>query len=442
MAHQLETSPAEALARNPELRKRFIESLSQEEAYQLEYEWNRFWARPKQVMPPGDWRVWLILAGRGFGKSKTGAQTVRYKVERGEAGRIALIGETAADARDVMVEGESGILASSPPWFRPKYEPSKRRLTWPNGAIATTYSADDPEQLRGPQHDFAWGDEAAKWRYAQECNDQLMFGLRLGADPRAVLTTTPKPIPLLKEMLRDPLVVVTKGSTFENRGNLAPKFLDSILRKYEGTRLGRQELEAELLDDAPGALWKREALEADRVLKAPELERIVVAIDPSVSATSEEAETGIVVAGRGVDGHGYILDDGTLVRPTPEEWANKAVNLYTLHEADRVIGEVNNGGDLVEMAIRAVDRNVSFKQVRASRGKAVRAEPIAALYEQHRVHHVGTFAALEDQQCQWEPGVSTWSPNRVDALVWALTELMLGDSFDGEGAIHIRSNRR
>lgn len=393
-------------------------------------------------MPPGDWRYWLVLAGRGFGKTKIGAQTVRYKVERGEAGRIALVGETAADARDVMVEGESGILASCPPWFRPKYEPSKRRVTWPNGAIATTYSADDPEQLRGPQHDFAWGDELAKWRYAQDCFDQLSFGLRLGSDPRALFTTTPKPIPVLKELIRDPLSHLTKGSTFENRGNLAPKFLDAILKKYQGTRLGRQELEAELLDDAPGALWKREQLDADRVLAAPELERIVVAIDPSVSAESEEAETGIVAAGRGTDGHAYVLSDLSLVRPTPEEWANAAINEYRLRDADRIVGEVNNGGDLVEMAIRAVNRNVSFKQVRASRGKAVRAEPVAALYEQHRVHHVGSFAKLEDELCQWEPGVSMWSPNRLDALVWALTELMLGDNFEGGGAIRIRSTRR
>lgn len=393
-------------------------------------------------MPPGDWRYWLVLAGRGFGKSKCGAQACRYKVERGEAGRIALIGETAADARDVMVEGESGILASSPPWFRPKYEPSKRRLTWPNGAIATTYSADDPEQLRGPQHDFAWGDELAKWRYADDCFDQMSFGLRLGNDPRAIFTTTPKPIPLLKQLIADPLCHVTKGSTFENRGNLAPKFLDAILKKYAGTRLGRQELEAELLDDAPGALWKRQAMiENLRVIKPPTLIRIVVAVDPSVSSDSEEAETGIIAAGLGDDGHGYVLGDATLQRPTPEQWGSAVATLYYSHQADRVLGEVNNGGDLVESNIRAIDPNISFKQVRASRGKAVRAEPIAAFAEQGRIHHVGTFASLEDQLCQWEPGVSTWSPNRLDALVWAFTELMLEPQLTESKSLHIRSRR-
>jgi phage terminase large subunit-like protein len=267
------------------------------------------------------------------------------------------------------------------------------------------------------------------------------MGLRLGENPRAVITTTPKPITLLKDMLRDsqlnpeqkePLVYVTRGTTYENRGNLAPKFLAVILRKYEGTRLGRQELDAEMLDDAPGALWQRTQIDADRVTKVPELVRIVIAIDPSVSSDSDEAETGIIAAGLGTDGHGYILGDGSMIKPTPEQWAMSAITLFNTNHADRVIGEVNNGGDLVEANVAAVAKSLTppqripFKQVRASRGKQVRAEPISSFYEQHRVHHVGSFPLLEDQLCQWEPGVSTWSPNRLDALVWALTELMFG----------------
>jgi phage terminase large subunit-like protein len=425
-------SLAERLALDPQAKAEFLAALTEDEARGLAYDWG-FWARPKQIEPAGNWRFWLILAGRGFGKTRTGAQTTNARVERGQAARVALVAETAADARDVMVEGESGILASAPPWFRPKYEPSKRRLTWPNGAVATTYSADEPDQLRGPQHDFAWADELAKWRYP-DAWDQLCFGLRLGDDPRAVVTTTPRPTPIVKALIADPLCVTVRGSTLENRANVARQWLADILRKYEGTRLGRQELDAEILDDAPGALWKREQIDADRVHAFPSLLRIVVAIDPSVSSDAEESETGIVVAGLGEDGHAYVLADGSLVRPTPEEWGASAIALYNTHQADRVVGEVNNGGDLVEANIRAVarDQSIAFKQVRASRGKQVRAEPIAALYEQHRVHHVGLLPILEDQLCQWEPGMSAWSPNRLDALVWALTELDLGGGIGGE----------
>lgn len=274
--------------------QRILASLGPKEAETLKHEW-RFWARPKQLPPEDDqWQFWMVLAGRGFGKTRLGAQWIIEQAEKHGARRIALVAETAADARDVMVEGDSGILACSPPWFMPRYEPSKRRLTWPNGARATTYSADVPGQLRGPQHDCAWADELAKWRY-DDAWDQLSFGLRLGKNPRAVITTTPRPTKLVKTLVKDPLCRVTRGSTTENRSNLAPQFLNAILKKYNGTRLGRQELEAEILDDAPGALWNRENLDRDRVSSAPELTRIVVAIDPSVSSDSEEAETGIVV---------------------------------------------------------------------------------------------------------------------------------------------------
>jgi len=365
------------------------------------------------------------MAGRGYGKTRIGAEWVIDQVQNYGRRRIALVAETVSDARDVMVEGESGILAYSPPWFKPIYEPSKRRLTWPNGARATTYTAEKPDQLRGPQHDAAWVDELAKWQFAKEAWDQLLFGLRSGNNPRAVITTTPRPIPLIKELIGDPLCRTTRGSTRENEANLARQFLEAILKKYQGTRLGRQELEAEILDDAPGSLWKRERLERLREAKPPGFVRIVVAIDPSVSSDSAEAETGIVAAGLGTDGLGYVLADASLERPTPEQWGSESIATYRKLKADRIIGEANNGGDLVEANIRAVDKNVSFKKVHAARGKQARAEPISSLYEQGRIKHVGMFPLLEDQMCQWEPGVSTWSPNRVDALVWALTELML-----------------
>ncbi len=377
-------------------------------------------------MPPeGKWTVWLVMAGRGFGKSRIGAEWVRGLVEMGKAKRIALVGETAADARDVMVEGESGLLSIYPPGKRPRYESSKRRLTWSNGAIATTYSAEEPDQLRGPQHDGAWCDEIAKWRYP-DAWDQLMFGLRLGDDPRCVATTTPRPVKLIKELLADPSTVVTRGSTYENLANLAPSFAQKIIRKYEGTRLGRQELNAEVLEDVAGALWNRAMLDALRVKAAPFLARIVVAIDPAVSSGEDADETGIVAAGVGSEGHAYVLSDGS-GRYTPEGWAKEAVAMYRRFRADRVVGEVNNGGDMVEATLRVIDPGVSYRAVRASRGKVVRAEPIAALYEQGRVHHVGAFAQLEDQMCAFTTDFDRraygYSPDRVDALVWALTEL-------------------
>jgi len=436
----LERSLAETLALNPKLKTEFIASLSEEEARALEYDWS-FWGRPKQQEPPGDWWYWLILAGRGFGKSRTGGEWVNLRANSG-ARRIALVGETAADVRDVMVEGPSGVIAVAPPWNRPRYEPSKRRLTWPNGCVAITYSAETPDQLRGPEHDSAWCDELAKWKYPDSW-DQLLFGMRRpDMLPRVLVTTTPRPTPIIKALVKDPLTHVTRGSTYENRGNLSPAFMQKIREKYEGTRLGRQELDAEILDDAPGALWKRkEMIEDLRVSKFPTLHRIVVAIDPSVSAESAAAETGIVTVGLGSDGHAYVLEDATVEQPTPQQWGSAAVASYHKHEADCVVGEVNNGGDLVESNVSTIDSRVAFRQVRATRGKHVRAEPIASLYEQKKVHHVGSFPKMEDQMCQWEPGVSTWSPNRVDALVWGLTELMLGPEPDTSPPIRIKSSR-
>jgi phage terminase large subunit-like protein len=321
-----------------------------------------------------------------------------------------------------MIEGESGILAICPPDERPEYRISKRRLEWPNGAWSLIFTADEPERLRGKQHMKLWADELASWRY-QEAWDQAMFGLRLGDNPQACVTTTPKPMKILKDLLGRDDTVVARGSTYENRANLAAGFFTDIIRQYEGTRLGRQELLAEILDDVPGALWTRALLDDHRRGDLPDLKRVVIAIDPAVTATDDSDETGILVAGVDRAGEGYVFDDLS-GRYSPDGWARRVSYAYHHREADRAVAEVNNGGDLVEATLRTVDKAISYKAVRATRGKYTRAEPIAALYEQGRVHHVGTFPELEDQMCTWVPGEK--SPDRLDALVWALTELMLG----------------
>jgi phage terminase large subunit-like protein len=320
-----------------------------------------------------------------------------------------------------MVEGESGILAISPPDNMPTYEPSKRRLTWPNGAIATTFTADEPSLLRGPQHDRAWCDELASWRYL-EAWDNLMLGLRLGANPQCIVTTTPKPRRLLREIAKAPTTYVTQGSTYDNQENLAEGFFRDIVAKYEGTTVGRQEIYAELLDEMPGALWTRALIDANRVREAPSLRRVVVAVDPAVTATEESDETGICVAGLGENKDWYVLEDLS-GRWTPDTWAKRAVASYDKWKADRIIGEANNGGDLVEATIRTVSPTVAYTKVHASRGKRARAEPIAALDEQGRVHHVGVFPELEDEMCSWVSTSNDPSPSRMDARVWALTEL-------------------
>lgn len=408
-----------------------LADLTDKEAEALLYDWN-FWARPNQLPPPGDWFVWLLRSGRGFGKTRTGAEWVRAEIESGRRRRIALVGQSKADVRDTMIElGDSALLNVCPPWNRPVYESTKRRVVWPNGGVAIAYSGDEPDQLRGPQHDGAWVDELAKFRYPQGTWDNLELGLRLGSKPQAVVTSTPRPIPIIKRLLSDTAVVEVRGSTYENVGNLSPRFFERVRRLYEGTRLGRQELYGEVLDDVPGALWQRDSIERGRVRQHPQLLRVVVAVDPEASSEEGSAETGIVVAGRGADGHGYVLDDRSL-QATPHGWASAAVTAYHLHHADRVIGEVNNGGEMVGYTVATVDPRVPFKAVHASRGKAARAEPVAALYEQGRVHHVGCFAELEDQMCSWLPGEK--SPDRMDALVWALTELFL-EPEDVEGLV-------
>lgn len=401
-----------------------IKNLSEKEAESLLYDWE-FWARPKQLPPDWEWYIWLLLSGRGGGKTRTGVELVRKWAWEGFS-PIALVGQTKADVRDTMVEvGDSAILKICPPWFQPDYESSKRRLTFPNGVLAIIYSGDEPEQLRGPQHQKAWVDELAKFKYPQEAWDNLMFGLRIGEKPQAVVTTTPKPIKVIKGLIADKRTAVTQGHTLENQDNLAPDFLKYILRKYEGTRLGRQELAGEVLDDNPDALWQRDQIESLRVTEHPDLARIVVAIDPAVSTGEESSETGIIVAGIAPHMgamHGYILADLT-IKGTPKQWATAAVTGYHSNQADRVIGEVNNGGDMVESTVKTIDKDIPFKQVHASKGKYTRAEPVSALYEQGRIHHVGFFPDLEDQLCEWVPG--DVSPDRLDALVWAITELML-----------------
>jgi phage terminase large subunit-like protein len=400
-----------------------VGSLSEAEAEALRFDWS-FWGRPNQHAPEGEWANWLILAGRGFGKTRIGAEMVRHWVR--DFALVNLIGATAADARDIMIEGESGILALCPRHERPLYLPSKRRLEWRNGARSLIFTADEPERLRGKQHMKLWADELASWR-RPEAFGQAMLGLRLGALPQVVITTTPKPVKLLRELIASPETVLTRGSTYDNRANLAPRFFEGIIRRYEGTRIGRQELNAELLDDVEGALWSSTMIDNARVLQAPDMVRIVVAIDPATTSGEDSDETGIVVAGRGVDGHAYVFSDLSC-RLSSNGWGHRAVNAYREFGADRIVAEVNNGGDLVEDVLRVIDRNVSCKAVHASRGKVVRAEPISALYEQQRVHHVGLFGELETQMCSFVPDHLDGSPDRVDALVWALTELMLGSS--------------
>ncbi len=344
--------------------------------------------------------------------------------------RMAIVGLTAADARDVIVEGESGILAVHPPDFRPLYEPSKRRLTWPNGAIATCYNASEPDQLRGPQHSGAYVDEYAKFPNAQDLWDQLKFTLRLGSDPRVVITTTPRPIPAIKRLIADSGTVTTRGKTMDNRTNLAPGFVDGLLERYSGTRLGRQEIDGEIVDEVTGALWTRAVLDANRISpdNMPQMSRVVVAVDPSGTDGKDDDgdDIGIVVVGRGVDGRGYVLEDCTC-KLSPEGWGRMAVTAYHRWKADRIVAETNFGGAMVKYVIKQIDASVPFKEVSASRGKAVRAEPISALYEQGRAGHVGSHEMLEDEMVLMTPAgfVGEGSPNRVDAMVWGFTEAML-----------------
>jgi predicted phage terminase large subunit-like protein len=385
-------------------------------------EWFATSARPSQRPPAGEWRTWLILAGRGWGKSRTGAEWLRSIKD--SAPRMGIVAPTFADARDTCIEGESGLRSICNRGEIARWNRSMGELEFGNGARVKLFSGDQPDRLRGPQHYALWYDELAAFKYAQAAWDMGMFGLRLGDNPRCIVTTTPRPIPLIRRLLKDTATHVTTGSTYENRDNLAPAFFADIVSRYEGTRLGRQELNAELLEDVEGALWTRDALERDRATDAGELARIVVGVDPKVNATAE-SETGIIVAAQGKDKRLYVLDDAS-INGTPEQWARQVVATFRKWRADRVVVERNQGGDMVAAVLRAVDANLPIREVYATRGKWTRAEPIAALYEQGKVRHVGAFPKLEDQLCTWLPGED--SPDRLDAMVWALTDLSAGVS--------------
>ena len=421
--------------------------LSTVESTEIEYQWP-LWARQGQLEPDDPWHIWLLLAGRGFGKTRTGAEWVRARVESGASRRIALVARTPHEVRDIMIQGDSGILSVCPPWNTPVWESSKRRLTWPNGAMAFAFSSYEPDQLRGPQFDAAWCDELASWQYPRLTWDNLAFGLRLGTNPKCVVTTTPKPIELLRELATRADVEITEGSSYDNSQNLPPGFIQAIAGRYEGTNTGQQEIYAQLLKEADGALWKREWIDDHRIQTGSDLQDMymkAVAIDPAVTFDPNRSdETGIIVAGISNDGraldhdkrywapngltpdhekHYWVLEDASGVM-TPDAWANRAVELFHKHEADFITGETNQGGALIETVLRHAPGGqlIRFEGVHATQGKRARAEPVSAIYEQGRAHHVGEFDQLEDQMCGWTPQSSD-SPDRMDALVWAINGL-------------------
>jgi len=390
---------------------------------QEKYNWLKT-ARPNQLPPKHNWTTWLILAGRGFGKTRTGAETIRNWIETGKCKRVALIGHTEFDVHHVMINGESGLISVFPDHEKPVYETSLRRVTFSNGAIAQVFSSEAYENLRGPQFDGAWVDEFAKFRYGQETWDQLMFSLRLGSHPQVVVTTTPRPTPFIKKLMSNPTTAISKGTTFENSHNLATSFLDQVKHQYGNTNLGRQELYGDLLKTRDGALWSYPQIEKARRPNTPELQRIVISIDPALTHHKSSDETGIIVCGRCAQGHGYVLADLS-GKYAPTQWAKQAVQAFHEYKADRIIAETNAGGDLISHMLKSEDPYISFKTVYAKKGKALRAEPIAALYEQNKIFHCGlNLSQLEDQMCSYIP-TSRPSPDRLDALVWGLSELFL-----------------
>lgn len=421
----------------------FLDALSDGELIALPYIFE-LWALDHQIPPEGDWRAWVVMGGRGAGKTRAGAEWVRAQVEgsrpldAGRCNRLALVGETIDQVRDVMVFGESGILACSPPDRRPEWQATRKRLVWPNGATAQAFSAHDPEGLRGPQFDGAWVDELAKWKKARETWDMLQFGLRLGEDPRVCVTTTPRNVGVLKDLIGSDSTVVTSAPTEANAAYLAEGFLDEVRARYAGTRLGRQELDGVLVDTAEDALWSPVMLEACRLDTVPDLDRIVVAVDPPVTGHAGSDECGIIVVGAVTQGpvqdwRAYVLADASVTAASPATWARAAIRAMEQWGAERLVAEVNQGGDLVEQVIRQIDPLVPFKAVHAGRSKGARAEPVAALYEQGRVHHVRDvrgLCTLEDQMCAMTARgfEGRGSPDRVDALVWALTDLIITPS--------------
>lgn len=434
-------SDAERLAElSQEEQDEVLDEYTDEELEALNTDWE-FWARKNQLIKnivDKQWYVWLILAGRGWGKTRTGAETVTEWIEDGYK-RIALVGQTKKDVRDVMIDGESGLIACAKPWNRPRLIYNRGVLIYPNGAVCFIYSDEAPEALRGPQFEKSWVDELAKFKSLGDPEksawENLEMGMRLGDNPQVIVTTTPKNKKVIKELIKDAMTTVTRGATYENIKNLASSFVRRIVNKYEGTRLARQELYAEVLEDVEGALWNLDMIEKHRIVDyegqesmLPEFVRIVVGADPAVTNNAGSDETGIIVAALGTDGHGYILDDVS-IKASVNGWAKEIVKAYHDNEADLIIGEVNNGGDLIEMNIRLVDDTVAYKAVHASRGKQTRAEPVVNLYEQGRIHHYGMLPKAEDEMTSWVPGQGK-SPNRVDALVWAITELMLNSTYD------------
>jgi len=422
---------------SPRERITFLAELNSGKLERWSHDWPQFahWHQqpPADAQGGGAWRTWLILGGRGAGKTRAGAQWVRA-LALGElsyavaGGRIALIGESEHEVREVMIEGVSGLLAVHQPHERPVWIPSRRRVEWKNGTVAQTFSADDPESLRGPQFHAAWADELAKWRHAETAFEVLQFGLRLGEHPRQVITTTPRPIALLKQLIADPATALTRTGTQANARHLSAAFLEHVLERYAGTRVGRQEIDGEIVEDRADALWSRALIEACRVDAAPPLQRIVVAVDPPASTGKRADACGLVAAGRAADGTVYVVADDTVAGLSPAGWAAKAIALWHRLEADALIVEVNQGGDMVRAVIGEADRTVPVVPVRATRGKWLRAEPVAALYERGKVKHVGAFPALEDEMCDFAvDGLSSGrSPDRLDALVWALSSLTFG----------------
>jgi phage terminase large subunit-like protein len=418
----------------------FLASLTDAEAGALPYLFE-FWAMPHQVPPRTDWHTWVVMGGRGAGKTRAGAEWVRSQVEGarpcdpGRARRVALVAETIDQAREVMVFGESGIMACTPADRRPVWNAGRKMLVWPNGAVAQLFSAHEPESLRGPQFDTVWADEVAKWKRGEEAWEMVQFCLRLGDDPRACVTTTPRNAPVLKTLLAQPSTAMTHAPTKANRANLADRFLEEVQNRFAGTRLGQQELEGVLLPDAEGSLWTTGALDACHYEALPALTRIIVAVDPPATGHAGSDDCGIVVAGVVTDGppqtwRAFVIEDATVSAASPQAWAEAAVDAYRRHGADRLVAEVNQGGAMVEAVVRSVDPLVSFSPVRAIRGKTARAEPVAALYEQGRVRHARGMTKLEDQMClMTRTGFAgRGSPDRVDALVWALHELMVAPS--------------
>ena len=430
------TSVFEWLASEDEsVRERVARSLNQQERNEWKFHWE-LQARSSQLEPPGDWHTWLVLAGRGFGKTRAGAEWVRMIAEGNSEARIALVSSSLGEARSVMVEGESGILSCCPDGRKPSFEASLRRLRFPNGAQAHLYSANEPESLRGPQFSHAWCDEIGKWpisnNRATRAWDNLLMGLRLGSDPRIAVTTTPRAVPIIQRLLKAEVeggVVISRGSTHDNLANLPSKFLNAIDTEFGGTQLARQEIAGEMLNDLEGTLWPRETLERARETKiTSQMQRVVVAVDPPISSSGDEC--GIIVAGIDENGIGCVLADCSVSQAKPNVWAEAVANAAAHWAADRVIAEANQGGAMVESVLRAADAALPIKLVHASRGKIARAEPVAALYEAGRVRHCGSFPRLEDQLSGMliggEYAGPNRSPDRADALVWALTELLLG----------------